>query len=225
MAGFFAGTGRAPLTAIIMTAEMTGDYFLMIPLMFVVSISWLVSGRLEHEDIYIRKLTRRGIKIEEPLEDLLSTIKVSEVMTPRKKLVTVDMKTRLENVLEIIRTTKHEGFPVFDQDRFVGVITQHDVQQALYENPKNWNVGDVMENKPKQIICVDADANLAHVIGIMVRRDISRLPVVERCDSPFPNLIGWISHHDITQAYMTKQAKQALEELEDHILSYPTDSD
>ncbi|MFX0066646.1 MAG: chloride channel protein [Candidatus Hermodarchaeota archaeon] len=225
MAGFFAGTGRAPLTAIIMTAELTGDYFLMIPLMFVVSISWLVAGRLESEDIYVRKLTRRGIKIEEPLEDLLSTIKVSEVMTPREQLVTLDIKTRLETVLEIIRTTKHEGFPVFDQDQFVGVITRHDIQQALYENPKNWNVGDVMENKPKHIICVDADANLAHVIGIMVRRDISRLPVVEKCDSPVPKLIGWISHHDITQAYMTKQAKQALDELERHVLSYPTHQD
>ncbi len=225
MAGFFAGTGRAPLTAIIMTAEMTGDYFLMIPLMFVVSISWLVSGRLEHEDIYIRKLTRRGIKIEEPLEDILKTIKVLDIMTPREKLVTIDIKTRLEDVLEIIRTTKHEGFPVFDQDRFIGVITQHDVQQALYEKPKNWNVEDVMENKSKHIICVDSNANLAHAVGIMVGQDISRLPVVEKCDSSVPNLIGWITHHDITQAYMTKQAKQALEELEDHILSYTTDTD
>ncbi|MFX1250756.1 MAG: chloride channel protein [Promethearchaeota archaeon] len=223
MAGFFAGTGRAPLTAIIMTAEMTGDYFLMIPLMFVVSISWLVAGKLESEDIYVRKLTRRGIKIEEPLEDILKTITVLEVMTPKEKLVTIDIKTRLEDVLEIIRTTKHEGFPVFDQDRFIGIITQHDVQQALYENPKDWNVGDVMENKPKQVICVDSNANLAHAVGIMVRQDISRLPVVEKCSpsgSDPPDLIGWITHHDITQAYMTKQAKRALEELEDHLFSY-----
>ena len=47
MAAFFAGTGRAPLTAIIMTAEMTNDYFLTIPLMFVVAISWLLSINIE----------------------------------------------------------------------------------------------------------------------------------------------------------------------------------
>jgi CIC family chloride channel protein len=52
MAAFFAGTGRAPLTAIIMTAEMTEDYFLTIPLMVVVSISWIVSILLEKDNIY-----------------------------------------------------------------------------------------------------------------------------------------------------------------------------
>ncbi|MFX0095407.1 MAG: chloride channel protein, partial [Candidatus Hodarchaeota archaeon] len=130
MAAFFAGTGRAPLTAIIMTAEMTNDYFLAIPLMFVVAISWLVSGKLEHEDIYVRKLTRRGVKIQEHPLDILETIKVSEIMTPREELVIIDLKSRLETVLEIVRETKHEGFPVFDQNQFIGVITLHDVRQA-----------------------------------------------------------------------------------------------
>ncbi|MFW9990700.1 MAG: chloride channel protein [Candidatus Odinarchaeota archaeon] len=220
MAAVFAGTSRTPLTAIIMTAEMTGDYFLTIPLMFAVSFSWLVASHLQPEDIYLLKLTRRGTKIYDISADVLETINVSEAMTPREKLTTVDYKMRIEAVLDLIRTAGHEGFPVFRDNEFVSVITLSDVQDALQEHPKEWNVGDVIENKKTSLVCIDTNATLAHAVAIMVRRDISRLPVVKKCDDGKPELLGWITHHDITRKYMEKQASQALEETEKHILSY-----
>ncbi|MHA1448571.1 MAG: chloride channel protein, partial [Candidatus Hodarchaeales archaeon] len=220
MAAFFAGTGRAPLTAVIITAEMTGDYFLTIPLMFAVAFSFFIASHLEKNDIYILKLTRRGTVLEEPITDILDTIKVSEAMTPVEKLTIVQTKMRLEAVLDLIRTTGHSGFPVFDGDKFVNVITLSDVQKALQEHPKGWIVGDVVANKDKKlIICTDKDASLSHAVGIMVRREVSRLPIVEKgVDKPI--LIGWCTHHDITNLYMKKMASRALNDMEDHLLSY-----
>ncbi|MBN1215037.1 MAG: chloride channel protein [Candidatus Lokiarchaeota archaeon] len=63
MASFFAGTARAPLTAIIMTAELVGNYLLVVPLAISVIISIIISIKLQSENIYIRKLTKRGSKI------------------------------------------------------------------------------------------------------------------------------------------------------------------
>ena len=89
MAAFFAGTGRAPLTAIIMTAEMTNDYFLTIPLMIVVIISYVVSIFIEKEDIYTLKLIRRGVSLKDQRKDILDTLIVENAMTQVEKIKSI----------------------------------------------------------------------------------------------------------------------------------------
>jgi CIC family chloride channel protein len=219
MAAFFAGTGRAPLTAIIMTAEMTGDYFLTIPLMLAVPIAWLISHHLEPDDIYVRKLIRRGTRIEAGLQaDILESITIAEAMTPRDALIVIDMKARLEEVLDIISRTGHEGFPVFEQDQFLGVITLSDVNQALEEHPRDWVVGDVLRARSyPEIICMHKNSSLAHAVSVMVQRDVSRLPVVEEDKDGRPKLVGWLTHHDITKRYSEKRATRALEDSQEII--------
>ncbi|MFX0125046.1 MAG: chloride channel protein [Candidatus Hodarchaeota archaeon] len=223
MAAFFAGTGRAPLTAIIMTAEMTEDYFLTIPLMVVVSISWIVSILLEKDNIYTLKLIRRGVVLKEPRMDILEGIKVEEAMTPLERIVTVDTKTRLETIMDLVRTKGHEGYPVVEQDKLIGVITLSDVQKAIYSSPKDWNVFDVLIEKTKPLICIDKKSTLMHAIHIMEQKEVSRLPVVEKAVShpkEFPKLVGWLTNHDITRTYVTAKADVSLQRSEDHILSY-----
>lgn len=221
MAAFFAGTGRAPLTAIIMTAEMTEDYFLTIPLMIVVTISWGISSVIEKENIYTLKLIRRGVVLTDSRTDILDSITVEQAMTPREKLVVVDTKTRLETVMELIRTTRHEGFPIIEKDMLLGVITLSDVQNALHNSPKDWIVFDVLLKKEKPLVCIDKDATLMHAVHIMEKMDVSRLPVAEKTlnkTKDFPKLIGWITHHDITRHYVSERVNAAHQEMEDHIL-------
>jgi CIC family chloride channel protein len=223
MAAFFAGTGRAPLTAIIMTAEMTEDYFLTIPLMVVVSISWIVSILLEKENIYTLKLIRRGVILQESRMDILEGIIVAEAMTPLKQITSVDTKTRLETILDLVRTEGHEGYPVVEQGKLIGVITLSDVQKALYSSPKDWNVFDVLIKKTKPLICIDKQSTLMHAIHIMEQKEVSRLPVIEKAVSQpneFPVLIGWLTNHDITRMYVRAKADVSLQRSEDHILSY-----
>ncbi len=220
MAAFFAGTGRAPLTAIIMTAEMTEDYFLTIPLMIVVTISWGISSVIEKENIYTLKLIRRGVVLQESRTDILDSITVEQAMTPREKLVVIDTKTRLETVMELIRTTRHEGFPIIEKDMFLGVITLSDVQNALHGSPKDWIVFDILLKKEKSLVCIDKYATLMHAVQIMEKMDVSRLPVVEKTSNQtteFPKLIGWITHHDITRHYVSEKANAAHQAMEEHI--------
>jgi CIC family chloride channel protein len=223
MAAFFAGTGRAPLTAIIMTAEMTEDYFLTIPLMVVVAIAWITSILLEKENIYTLKLIRRGVVLKESRMDLLETITVKQAMTPREELVVVDTKTRLETVMDLVRTTRHEGFPVIEQDMFMGIITLSDVQSALHSSPKDWNVFDLLIKKEKPLVCIYEDTSLMQAAHIMEKMDVSRLPVVEKGSdqtNDFPKLIGWLTNHDITRAYVSEKAVSSLKIMEDQMLSY-----
>ena len=86
---------------------MTEDYFLAIPLMCAVSIAWVISHHYQAEDIYTLKLIRRGSRIVEDRRDLLETITIAEAMTPFDRLTSIDVKTRLEEVLNYVYETKH----------------------------------------------------------------------------------------------------------------------
>ena len=46
MGGFFAGVAKVPIAALIMVAEMTGGYSLIVPMMIVSSLSYLLLGNV-----------------------------------------------------------------------------------------------------------------------------------------------------------------------------------
>lgn len=60
MAGMVGACTGAPLTAIIMTSELTNDYTVGLPLMMIVAISYGIRRMLILDSVYTLKLTRRG---------------------------------------------------------------------------------------------------------------------------------------------------------------------
>ncbi|VVC77124.1 H(+)/Cl(-) exchange transporter ClcA [Aquicella siphonis] len=60
MAGMVGASTGAPLTAIIMTAELTNDMRIVLPLMMMVAIAYGVRRTLIKESIYTYRLTRKG---------------------------------------------------------------------------------------------------------------------------------------------------------------------
>ncbi|MGB7947643.1 MAG: chloride channel protein, partial [Candidatus Binatia bacterium] len=89
MGAVFAGAARAPITAVIILFEMTGDYKIILPLMFATAVSTLVSARLSKESIYTVKLKRRGVDIDASQDlNLMRSIRISEAMTAASDLTT-----------------------------------------------------------------------------------------------------------------------------------------
>lgn len=68
-------------------------------------------------------VTRRDISLEDDLD-----MKLSEVMTPRKRLITASRGVTLEEAKEILRKNKIEKLPVLGKgDRLIGLITSKDI--------------------------------------------------------------------------------------------------
>jgi CIC family chloride channel protein len=57
MGGFFAGVAKVPIAAIIMVAEMTGGYCLLVPMMIVASLAYLLLGNVS---LYEKQAARRA---------------------------------------------------------------------------------------------------------------------------------------------------------------------
>jgi IMP dehydrogenase len=71
-------------------------------------------------------ITHRDIRFEEQLD-----LPVSQVMTPREKLVTVRENTPREEVLQILHRHRIEKVPIVDAEgRLRGMITVKDIQKA-----------------------------------------------------------------------------------------------
>lgn len=60
MAAMVGASTGAPITAIIMTAEMVNNFDIILPLMIIVAIAYGVRRHIMHDSVYTLKLTRRG---------------------------------------------------------------------------------------------------------------------------------------------------------------------
>lgn len=209
MAALFAGSARAPLTAIIMTSEMVNDFHLILPLMFSVVTAWLVSGILLKDDVYTIKLIRRGVSFT-PAVDILDEVMVAEVMV--RDPITVSPKDRIENVLELMFKTNHTGFPVVMENKLIGIITEHDVDHALNrKSMEEWSVDEVCT---KKIHTVRPDCPLSEVFVKMGTKNVNRLPVIDE----ERNLLGWITRSDVMKIYLQQKKINLVDEYESDML-------
>jgi CIC family chloride channel protein len=82
MAAVLAGATRAPITAVVIVAEITGEWDLVVPLMIAVVLATALSRALSTETIYTLKLTRRGITLHPPGSPRWSRRTAGEVASP-----------------------------------------------------------------------------------------------------------------------------------------------
>ena len=211
MAGFLAGTMKTPLTAIILTAEMVGNYLLIIPLMFTVSSAWIVSREIFPDDIYSLALKNAGIHINKISFDILEHIPVMDIMA--KEVISVDPKDRLEYVLQLMERTGHTGFPVVDDGKLTGMITEHDIAYIIKtgKDIQTWVVKDCANFGAIESVLPTCPVNIA--ISIMSGHNINRLPVIDGASTR--KLIGLVTRSDVVKVYFRMSLNYAQDRFED----------
>jgi CIC family chloride channel protein len=206
MAAVFAGAAHAPMTAMIIVFEMSGDYQLILPLMLATGISTVLSQRIRQYSIYTLKLSRRGIHLEHGRDiDVMQGVTVGEAMTTDVDVVPLSMP--LEELAAEFARTHHHGFPVIDAaGDLAGVVSIQDLDRALAEGEI---VGKtVVDIATTQALLVTYPAEpMWEALRRLGTRAVSRLPVVEREGSR--RLVGVVRRSDIIRAYNNAIVKRA----------------
>lgn len=207
MAAFFSGAAHAPITAILIIFEMTGNYSIILPLMLATVVSTLVSKIISPESIYTLKLSRRGVHLDLDAQDIdvMQSVTVEEVMT--REMDRIEQNLPLKELVEIFDKTHHHGFPVVDSSGdLTGVITIKDLQKELDRGP--------IDNKVVSDIATTQGLLVAYPyepMWVALRRlgdhNIGRLPVLESASSK--KLVGIIRRIDIIRAYNQAIIKKA----------------
>jgi CIC family chloride channel protein len=194
MAATFSAVARAPLTAILIVFEITGDYELVLPLMLATSIATLLAERLHPESVYTMPLKRRGIHLLRREDiDLLDTVTVGEVMTWPETVPDSTMSTAA--VDRILTDERHHGLPVVDDGELVGIVTVSDIARS--GGPaEDLLVADVMTPDP---ITVIPTMPVSVALARMAALGFGRLPVVATEDPR--RLVGMFRRESVVRAY------------------------
>jgi len=67
------------------------------------------------------------------LTDLLGTLKVSELMVPKEKVITITPDTLIEEAIQLMRDHKIGCLPVVDQGKLYGIFTETDALAHLVD--------------------------------------------------------------------------------------------
>ncbi|MFQ5882655.1 MAG: chloride channel protein [Candidatus Methylomirabilales bacterium] len=196
MGAVFAGAAQAPITAIIIIFEMTGDYRIILPIMSSTVISVLIYNVLNKETIYTLKLVKRGIRFRAGRDvDVMASIPVRDALTHR--LLWVPEEMTVEGFLQKSAEEQHEWFPVLNQaGELIGVVTAQDVQKALGNGDLQAKVGELAT---KELVTVTPENSLHDVLVRFHVRDLGHLPVVESSNPR--KLVGVISRTHVIRAY------------------------
>ncbi len=198
MAAVFAGAAHAPLTAMLIVFEMSGDYQLILPLMLATVVATLVSRRLKRESIYTIKLVKRGVDIYAGRNlNLMRTILVGEAMTPRERLQTVTPDMPLTEAAGILDQTHFHGLAVLDEaGELCGVVTLADLDRAGPQVVARGRVRDVYTTRIRTAF---PDETLEDTLRHFGALDVGRIPVVDRANPK--QLVGILRQSDIVRAY------------------------
>jgi chloride channel protein, CIC family len=126
MAGFFAGCAHAPISTIIMVTELTGDYSLLVPAMWVSTLCFVLC---EPWSLYEKQVPSR---LDSPahrgdfLVDVLEGITVHDVPWTQRKALPEGMPLR--DIVHLLAENRQHYFPVIDEGgRFVGIFSSDDI--------------------------------------------------------------------------------------------------
>jgi len=196
MGALFGSAAQAPITAIIILFEMTGDYRIILPIMAATVLSVLVYKVLNAETIYTLKLKRRGITFRAGRDvDVMAAVPVREALTHR--LLWLPEEMTVEGFLQRSAEEQHEWFPVLNQSgELAGVVTAQDVQKALDNGDLRATVGELAT---RDLVTVTPDNTLQDVLVRFHVRDLGHLPVVDP-DNP-KKLVGIVSRLHVIRAY------------------------
>ncbi|NJO43048.1 MAG: CBS domain-containing protein [Cyanobacteria bacterium RU_5_0] len=194
MGAFFSAVTRGPITAIVIVFEITTDFNLVLPLMIGSVIAYLISDRAGTGSIYGRLLAMNGIHLEKhhaanggPWAELTA----ADLM--QRRVETLASRMTLSEAVQAFSRSHHRGFPVVDEGKLVGIITQSDLSD-LSRRPTTDEVtlADIMTPQP---VTVSPATPLTHVLYVLNRFKLSRLPVTEG-----HKLVGIITRADIIRA-------------------------
>jgi Zn-dependent protease/CBS domain-containing protein len=126
---------------------------------------------------------------------LLQDVTVGSMMS--SPVTTVGPTLPVSQVISMMYSSKHLGFPVIERDTLVGMITLADVNRTSTIDREAMQVRDIMT---RDLITLPPDAPVIDALRIMSAHDIGRIPVV--ADG---KILGIVTRTDILKVTELKQ--------------------
>lgn len=207
---FLAASTHAPVTAIFLLFEMTGNYLIIIPIMLSSIIGTVVASKFYPDSIDTVDFTREGIDIHEGMEmAVMKSIKVGEVVT--EDVDFISEKANIDQLLAIFRMAESSFyFPVIDESgRMTGIISMQDVKWILHDEGQRLEalVGNVCS---REVMVLTPNDNLYTAMTTFDVKGIEEIPVVEDTDNRW--VVGMLKRRDVIARYNREVLQRGISE-------------
>lgn len=130
MAALVAGSAHAPLTAIFIVLELSGDWGLILPLLLTAALALVVARGLSPESVYTEWLARRGEKISHGTDEgLLGQLRVADAMR-RDAILLRDTLPAVTALAQLEGSSQLECALVDADGQLAGMLTVSDWRRA-----------------------------------------------------------------------------------------------
>ena len=198
MSAFYGGIGHVPLSALVLTCELAGNYDLLVPLMLTQGIAFVA---LRKRSIYSAQVPTQldsPVHRDAVLGDMLRTLRVRDVLDPNRPITLFSPDTpSVEMVRRAAATPLQQVFPVTNADgRLLGLVTSGSMRvvAAEFEGPTWTLAADLVE--PAAVLQLGDDLRTA--TELMVKSGLREVPVVDETHK----LIGLIDETAVTNMYL-----------------------
>jgi CIC family chloride channel protein len=193
MGAVFAGAARAPITAVVIMFELTGEYSIILPLMAAIVLATGISHQLSADTIYTLKLRRRGVDLSSPVPSAMTGLTALAAMGSVPHELRTDQS--LQAAAAALSEVPDGVLPVVDvSGRYVGILTATAVTDALGQEERAdesvEGLVEVAETVWESTSLYDAAEALDRATGI-------GLPVLDRTSG---QVTGWLTSPGVLRA-------------------------
>jgi CIC family chloride channel protein len=200
MAGFFAAAAKTPFSTLVMVSEMTGNYNLLLPTLWVCALAFLLSDEQSIYSSQVESRSRSPAHQGDYVREVLTGLRVEQFMTPSAQVPILHPGDRLDRVVERLSGSSFHSLPVTDEEsRFLGVVSLEEVHLAS-QSPHLRPVIVAADLMRSDVAPLHPGDRLDRALELFVENDILALPVID--GAPGNRVIGIVKRADIASTYL-----------------------
>ncbi len=175
MGAFFGGVGKAPLAVILMVAEMTGEFSLIVPAMLATMVAYLITGETSiYESQVDTRLDSPAHKRDYALP-LLQSLTVRQALEPGQ--ATAGPNATVAAMSGLLRAHEVASIPIVQDGRLIGLVTATDLARVPSSDTAVTRARQIMS---RRVVRANPDESLYDAWLRMTQRGLRQLAVVER---------------------------------------------
>jgi CIC family chloride channel protein len=200
MAGFFAAAAKTPFSTLVIVSEMTGNYNLLLPTLWVCALAFLLSDEQSIYSSQVESRSRSPAHQGDYVREVLTGLRVGQFLTPGGEVPDFHPEDRLPQIIERLSHSTYHGLPVVDKEgRYLGHVSLEEVHLAsVSPNLQPLVVAaDLMRTDVRPLTPEDT---LDRALELFVESDRLALAVVD--GSPERKVIGVLRRSEISNTYL-----------------------
>ncbi|MGE3803070.1 MAG: chloride channel protein [Gemmataceae bacterium] len=215
MAGFFAAAAKTPFSTLVIVSELTGNYNLLLPTLWVCSVAFLLSDERSIYSSQVESRSRSPAHQGDYVREVLAGLRVNQFLAPQQDFPLIHPWQRLKDVVDQLNDTSYHVLPVLDgENRLLGVISLEEV--LLVSQSPNLGPLVVAADMMRTVRAVRPDHSLDRALELFVENDLPELPVIRGKKDPY--VIGLVRRADLSATYLKHVHGAMKQEEQDYVV-------